>query len=95
MTGENTNVLIFPLQAAWMLLAEVSQFSVDMDSKFIYDNWQKYSDSVTMETVSPLVQVLVTIGNVARKLSRIAVEDIRGTKIARGPILCNSRCMSS
>ena len=62
-----------------MLLAEVSQFSVNMDSKFVYDNWHKYSGSVTMETDSPLVQILVTIGNVARKLSRIAVEDIRGT----------------
>lgn len=62
-----------------MLLAEVSQYSVDMDTKFVYDNWQKYSDNVTMETGNPLVQILVTIGNTARRLSKIAVEDIRGT----------------
>ena len=65
-----------------MLLAEVSQFSVEMDSKFVYDNWQKYSSDVTMETGSPLVQILVTIGNVARRLSRIAIEDIRGELIS-------------
>lgn len=69
----------FLFKASWLLLAEVSQFSVEMDSKFIYDNWQKYSGDVTVETGSPLIQILITIGNVARRLSRIAVEDIRGT----------------
>ena len=61
-----------------MLLAEVSQFTVSIDSKFLFDNWQRYSGTVAMETGSPLVQILITIGNAARKLSRIAIEDIRG-----------------
>ena len=61
-----------------MLLAEASQFSVDMDSKFVYDNWQKYSNNVAMETGSPLIQILVTIGSTARRLSKIAVRDIKG-----------------
>ena len=61
-----------------MLLAEVSQFTVTMDSKFLFDNWQKYNSNVAMETGRPLVQILITIGNTAKKLSRIAIEDIRG-----------------
>ena len=61
-----------------MLLAEVSQFTVSIDSKFLFDNWQRYSGTVAMETGSPLVQILITIGNTAKKLSRIAIEDIRG-----------------
>ena len=61
-----------------MLLAEVSQFTMSVDSKFLYDNWQKYGGSVAMDTGSPLVQILITIGNAAKKLSRIAIEDIRG-----------------
>ena len=64
-----------------MLLAEVSQFTVAMDSKFLFDNWQKYSGNVTMDTGSPLVPILITIGNAAKKLSRIAIEDIRGMNI--------------
>ena len=64
-----------------MLLAEVSQFTVSMDSKFLFDNWQKYSGNISMDTGSPLVQILITIGNAAKKLSRIAIEDIRGMRI--------------
>ena len=64
-----------------MLLAEVSQFTTTMDSKFLFDSWQKYSSNVAMETGSPLVQILITIGNAARKLSRIAIEDIRGMNV--------------
>lgn len=71
-------ILYTSLQAVWMLLAEVSQFTVSIDSKFLFDNWQRYSGTVAMETGSPLVQILITIGNAARKLSRIAIEDIRG-----------------
>ena len=51
---------------------------MSVDSKFLYDNWQKYSGSVGMDTGSPLVQILITIGNAAKKLSRIAMEDIQG-----------------
>ena len=73
-------IFTLSLQAAWMLLAEVSQFTVSIDSKFLFDNWQRYSDTVAMGTGSPLVQILITIGNAARKLSRIAIEDIRGKR---------------
>ena len=75
--------IFYALQAAWMLLAEVSQFTVSMDSKFLFDNWQKYSGNIAMDTGSPLVPILITIGNAAKKLSRIAIEDIRGIYIIR------------
>lgn len=61
-----------------MLLAEVSQFTSAIDSKFLFDNWKKYSGNVATEMGSPLVQILITIGNTAKKLSRIAIEDILG-----------------
>ncbi len=62
-----------------MLLAGVSEFSVAMDTKFIVDNWRRRDSFVAMETGSPLVQLLVIIGNQSRQLGKIALQDIKGT----------------
>ena len=78
-----------------MLLAEVSQFTATVDSKFLFDSWQKYSGNVAMETGSPLVQILITIGNAARKLSRIAIEDIRGMHMYISCVQQNSSAIKS
>ena len=61
-----------------MLLAELSQFSSSIELKFLLDNWKQHHPSVTMATHTPFVQVLVVIGNMARKLSKIAMQDVRG-----------------
>ena len=66
------------IQAAWMLLAELSQFSSSIELKFLLDNWKQHHPSVTMATHTPFVQILVVIGNMARKLSKIAMQDVRG-----------------
>lgn len=70
-------VLVY-VQAAWMLLAELSQFSSSIELKFLLDSWKQHHPSVTMATHTPFVQILVVIGNMARKLSKIAMQDVRG-----------------
>lgn len=71
--------LLFSLlhKAAWMLLAELSLFTATIEPKFLLDNWHHYSSSVVMTTPSPLVQVLVVMGNMARSLGKVAMEDVR------------------
>ncbi len=61
-----------------MLLAEVTQFFKSVENKFVFDSWRKYFVSVSRETSSPLVQILVVIGNLASTMSKIAVQDIKG-----------------
>lgn len=65
------------MQAAWMLLAELSQFTTSIEMKFLLDNWRQHS-TITMATHSPLVQILVVIGNMARSLGKVAMQDVRG-----------------
>ncbi len=62
-----------------MLLAGVSEFPVAMDTKFIVDNWRHRDSFVAMETGSPLVQLLAIIGNQAKQLGKIALQDVKGT----------------
>ena len=64
-----------------MLLAEVSQFSKSIESKFLFDNWNRHKDT---GTGNPLVQILIVIGNLAASVSRIAVEDIKGMGMGMG-----------
>ena len=66
------------IQAAWMLLAELSQFSSAIELKFLLDSWKQHHPSVTTATHTPFVQILVVIGNMARKLSKVAMQDTRG-----------------
>ena len=61
-----------------MLLAEMSQFSKFIETKFLFTNWNKYSSSVSRETCSPLVQILVVIGNLATTMSKTVVQNIKG-----------------
>ena len=65
-------------QAAWMLLAEISEFSTAIDVGFVTDHWKCHDSFVSMEIDSPLVQLLVVIGNLARQLGKIAIQDIKG-----------------
>ena len=60
-----------------MLLAELSQFTTSIEMKFLLDNWRQHS-TITMATHSPLVQILVVIGNMARSLGKVAMQDVRG-----------------
>ena len=61
-----------------MLLAEISEFSTAIDVGFVTDHWKCHDSFVTMETDSPLVQLLVVIGNLAKQLGKIAIQDIKG-----------------
>lgn len=61
-----------------MFLAEISEFSTAIDMGFITDNWKCRDSFVSMETDSPLVQLLVVIGNLATQLGKIAIQDIKG-----------------
>jgi len=70
-------VCLFVMQAAWMLLAELSQFTTSIEMKFLLNNWRQHS-TITMATHSPLVQILVVIGNMARSLGKVAMQDVRG-----------------
>ena len=63
-----------------MLLAGISEFSSVVDMGFIMDNWKSRDSFVSMETDSPLVQLLVIIGSQARHLGRIAIQDIKGKR---------------
>ncbi len=65
-----------------MLLAELSPFSTAIEMKFLLDNWHRYSTSVAITTPSPLVQILVVIGNMSRNLSKVAMEDVKSEIIS-------------
>ena len=75
----NTKVMFLShsLQAAWMLLAGMSLFTNAIELKFLLDNWHQYSSSVGTTTASPLIQILVVIGNMASSLSKMAMEDMK------------------
>ena len=64
-----------------MLLAELSQFTTgSIEAKFLMDSWNQYSFSVSISASSPLVQILVVVGNLARNLSKVAMQDIKGER---------------
>ncbi len=65
-----------------MLLAEMSLFTTTIEMKILLDSWHQYSSSVTMTTPSPLVQILVVIGNMAGSLSKVAMEDVKADIIS-------------
>ena len=75
-----------------MLLAEISQFSKTVESKFLFDNWNEYKSVVSSEASSPLVQILITIGNLAGNISKIAIEDIKGKCVGRGSRIDSPMC---
>ena len=74
-----------------MLLSEISALNQSVDTKFLLDNWKSYG-TVTMSTTndSILVSILTIIGNMAKKLGKIAIGDVKGTCIY---IVCMSTCM--
>ena len=49
-----------------------------LDTKFVYDNWKLHSSAVSMETTTPLVQILTVIGKASKSLAKVAREDMRG-----------------
>lgn len=67
------------MQAAWILLSEVSAFSNSITTKFILDNWKLYN-TVTMATQHEhiVVSLLKMIGHSAKRLGHLATEDIKG-----------------
>ena len=68
-------------QAAWTLLSEMSQYTASLlDLKFILDSWRKCRSQVSMAMGSPLIQMFTVIGNIARTLGKVALEDIRGER---------------
>lgn len=64
--------------AAWMLLSKISALNQLVDTKFLLDNWKSYG-TVTMSTTndSILVSILTIIGNMAKKLGKIAIGDVK------------------
>ncbi|XP_064384274.1 condensin-2 complex subunit D3-L-like isoform X2 [Halichondria panicea] len=65
------------VEASWMLLAGVSEFSSAVDAGFILDNWKRRNSFIATDTGSSLVQLLVVIGNQARHLGKIAMGDVK------------------
>ena len=66
-------------QAAWTLLSEMSQYIASLlNLKFVLDNWKLHSSVVSVETTAPLVQILCIIGNIARTLGKVHLQDVRG-----------------
>ena len=61
-----------------MLLAEFSCFCKFIETKFVYEQWNKHKVAVTRTTCSPVVQILTAIGHLATTISRIAIEDMKG-----------------
>ncbi len=66
-----------------MLLSEISQFTKDIDTKFLYESWKKHisedllSASANLSAASPLVPIMEVVGNQAPHMSKVAVDDIK------------------